>query len=141
MLKSPQAKGKRLEYTVRDILRQYGYTAQRNPMSGAIEWLKGDISSNFPFFIEVKNVENSKFLKWYKKAELESGAKKPIIIWSKNNEEIYCFVKFSDLLDTLSGKLIQPISKAKKPKKQSIEETASLPFSKYNQLHGKMPRI
>lgn len=137
MLKSPQAKGRRFEYIVRDILRQYGYKAQRNPMSGAIEWLKGDLSSNFPFFIECKNVQNSTFVPWYKKAKLESGAKPPIIIWTKNHEDIYCFVKFTDLIDAMNKKTTQPIPKSNKTKKLSVDETKSLPFSKFNQVNHK----
>jgi hypothetical protein len=128
------AKGKRLEYLTRDILRQFGYKANRNPMSGALEWLKGDVSSTFPFFIECKNVEKSKFMEWYAKAKLESGPKPPMIIWTRNGEDVYCFTNFTDLLKIITESAIEPIQKIKKYKKQGIEETAQLQFSKKKQL-------
>lgn len=134
-LKNPQAKGKRGEYAMRDMLRGFGFSADRQPMSGAISFLKGDIRTSFPFFVEVKNTETTKFLEWYKKASDQTEVKPPIIAWTKNGEDIYCFLLLSDFLMALTNKSISPIRKPQKPKKVGIEETKQLKFSKFNQIH------
>jgi Holliday junction resolvase len=104
MLKNPKSKGNRHERHVAELLRGYGFDAKRTPMSGAIDWMKGDITSrDFPFFIEAKNTEKTKFLEWYKKAEDQSGAMPPIIVWTSNNENIYCFLLFTDMLSLMTG--------------------------------------
>ncbi len=129
-------KGKRAEYQVRDLIKGYGYDARRSPMSGAIKglgWEADILSKNFPFFCEVKNVEKPQFLKYYKKAENECGTKPPIIIWTKNREDIYVFLLFTDFMTILTqstaSNLKQKFSKTKgKPKK--VDMTSSLKFSK-----------
>ena len=136
-MKNPQDKGKRHEYYIRDLLKEYGYKAERSPMSGAIHFLKGDIlSKDFPFFIEAKNTEKTDFIGWYHKAEQESGPKQPLIVWTRNREKVYCFLLFTDLLALLEGEIImkQKIKKPEKTKKLSLDETANLKFSKKHQI-------
>ena len=58
-----RAKGARGEYLVRDLLREHtNLQFERVPMSGALEYLKGDLyvpnEKNY-FCIEVKNYEKS----------------------------------------------------------------------------------
>ena len=58
-----RAKGARGEYLVRDLLREYtNLQFERVPLSGALEYLKGDLyvpnEKNF-FCIEVKNYAES----------------------------------------------------------------------------------
>ena len=130
-------KGKRHEYHVRDLLRGFGFKARRTPMSGAIDFLKGDVMTDFPFFIEAKNVEKTQFAEWYHKAETESGAKPPIIVWTRNREDVFCFLRFSDFLMALTGKKISPIRKPEKTKRMSIEESSHLRFSKKSQVKRK----
>lgn len=138
-LKSPQGKGKRGEYAVRDLLRSYGYRADRTPLSGALDAWPGDITSDFPLFIEVKNTEKTTFLPWYKKAADEGAPRRPIIIWTKNGEDYYAFLKFTDLLDRLQDRPPAPrIPKAQKPKDIALAETAGLKFSKLAQAHRKI---
>lgn len=138
MIKSPQAKGKNFEYEVRDFIRGYGFKdTQRSPMSGAIHFLKGDIiSKRFPYFIECKKTEKTDFIRWYKKAEKQSGAKPPIIIWSRNYEDKYCFLLFSDLMTLLTeGFTMKEQFKKKNEKhKLDLEETANLKFNKKHQV-------
>ena len=131
------AKGKRAEYHTRDMLRGFGYSAERNPMSGAISWLKGDIRTNLPFFIEVKNTEKTQFAEWYHKAEQQSSAYPPMIVWTRNQEDMFCFLRFSDFLMALNGKSSQIIKKPEKPQKMGLEETSKLRFSKLSQVHRK----
>ena len=84
-----KAKGARGEYLVRDLLREYtNLQFERVPMSGALEYLKGDLyvpnEKNY-FCIEVKNYADSpltdKILtqkktnnlkKWWKKLEIQA---------------------------------------------------------------------
>lgn len=127
-------KGKRGEYHVRDLLRGFGYKAERTPLSGGIPTWKGDITTNFPFFVEVKNVEKTQFAEWYHKAEQQAGALPPIIVWTRNHEDIFCFLRFSDFLMRLSGKTSMPIRKPEKTKKLSLDDTSKLKFSKKNQV-------
>ena len=58
-----RAKGARGEYTVRDILRaSTGHQFERVPLSGALEYLKGDLyvpNRQNRFCIEVKNYADS----------------------------------------------------------------------------------
>ena len=127
MLKSPSQKGKRFEYYVRDLIRGYGFHCERTPMSGAIHFMKGDImSKNFPFFVEVKNTQKTDFISWYKKAEQQSRALPPMVVWTRNREDAYCFLLFSDFLAMLVGKHISPIRKPAKVKKLSLDETVNL---------------
>ena len=58
-----RAKGARGEYLVRDLLREHtGLQFERVPMSGALEYLKGDLyipNQNNYYCIEVKNYADS----------------------------------------------------------------------------------
>ena len=58
-----RAKGARGEYLVRDLLREHtGLQFERVPMSGALEYLKGDLyipNQNNHYCIEVKNYADS----------------------------------------------------------------------------------
>ena len=136
MLKRPRDKGKRGEYHVRDLLRGFGYKAQRTPLSGAIETWKGDITSEFPFFLEVKNTARTEFWAWYEKASQECGAKPPMICWIHKGE-IYAFALLPDIITYMKGKPSQPIKLPKKPMKPSLDETAGLQFSKKHQVRRK----
>jgi hypothetical protein len=141
----PKDKGSRFERTVSEILRGYGFKdARRTPLSGAIKGidnLSGDITSkSWPFFTEVKCTEKPNFLKYYKKAESESGAKPPIIIWTKNREQIYCFLLLSDLINIMLKGFImkEKYKKPEKPKRLSLEETSGLKWSKAKMLGKKL---
>ena len=138
-IKNPQAKGKRFEYYVRDILKAYGYKAERTPMSGALDSWPGDITSNFPLFIECKNTEKTTFIPWYEKAQDEAAPRKPIIIWTKNGETAYVFLQLTDFLDQIQNKSqAQPISKPGKRQKTGPEEVAwQGALSKFSMSHRK----
>ncbi len=142
MLKHPQAKGRNFEYEVRDLIRGYGFKdTQRSPMSGAIHFLKGDIlSTTFPYFVECKKTEKTDFIGWYKKAEQQSGIKPPLIIWSRNHEDKYCFLLFSDFMTLLTEGIImkEEFKKKKEKHKLDLEETSNLKFSKKQQVRRKV---
>src|SRR3990167_3264816 len=103
-MKHPKEKGRRHELDIAQLLREFGWKASRTPLSGGIEGWKGDITApDFSLFIEAKNVEGigKQFLDWYKKAKDQAGSKIPTIVWTKNHEQIYAFLLFTDLLGIL----------------------------------------
>jgi hypothetical protein len=133
-------KGSRHERAVSELIRGYGWEARRMPLSGSIPGLKSDINSpNLPLFLECKNVEGvgKQFLDWFKKTTDNCGSKTPVVVWTKNKEQIYAFLLFTDLLGfvkraELTGSLINPkLPKPVKLKKNDLSE--GLRFSKSNQ--------
>lgn len=99
--------------------------------------MKGDIVSNdFPLFVEAKNTEKTQFAEWYHKAETQCGGKPPVIVWTRNKEQVFAFLSFSDLLILMRGStpVKEKFTKPQKTKRLSLEETRDLPFSKLNQI-------
>ena len=103
-----RAKGARGEYLVRDLLRDYtNLQFERVPMSGALEYLKGDLyvpnEKNF-FCIEVKNyaesplsdkilsqVKTNNLLRWWRKLVTQAlaGKQRPLLFFKYNRSKIY----------------------------------------------------
>jgi len=102
--KSRKAKGTRLEKEIakiiEDVLGKYGIEATRMVMSGAVDRFKGDIFTNLPVSIEVKNQERLNFRKAWQQAKNDAGSgKMPIVMTSKNNDkEVLCLMELNDLL-------------------------------------------
>lgn len=87
--KSRKAKGTRLEMKVASEMRRSGLDpyARRQPMSGAIEWLKNDISNSIGLNIECKNQEKVKLWEWWQLVRdqqngrlIISGNHRPVIV-------------------------------------------------------------
>lgn len=106
---SRKAKGSRLEKYVAKRLNEvlskdYGVKAQRMPMSGAIEGLKGDVFVNLPIHFECKNSEKWTIPEWWEQASDQAGlGKMPCLIVSRN----YCndplaVIRYEDLLTFLA---------------------------------------
>jgi len=141
-LKNPKAKGDAFERRIVEILREYGFEARRSPMSGAIKGigLEPDVLSKpFPFFISCKDVEKANMVAYWHEADRESGAKPPIVAYTKNRENIYCFLLFSDLLNLMTKGFImkEKIKKPEKSKRVSLEGSSRLKFSKLHQVRRK----
>ena len=103
-----RAKGARGEYLVRYLLREYtNLQFERVPMSGALEYLKGDLyvpnEKNY-FCIEVKNYSESpltdkiltqkktnNLIKWWKKliTQARGGKQDPLLFFKYNRSKIY----------------------------------------------------
>ena len=103
-----RAKGARGEYLVRDLLRDHtNLQFERVPMSGALEYLKGDLyvpnEKNF-FCIEVKNyaesplsdkilsqVKTNNLLRWWRKLVTQAlgGKQRPLLFFKYNRSKIY----------------------------------------------------
>jgi Holliday junction resolvase len=103
-----RAKGKRGEYLVRDILREYtNYQFERIPSSGALEYLKGDLyvpHRKNRFCIEVKNYADSplsdkiftqektnNLIKWWRKVKLQAfhGDQEPLLFFKYNRSKVF----------------------------------------------------
>ena len=103
-----RAKGARGEYLVRDLLRSHtGLQFERVPMSGALEYLKGDLyvpnEKNY-FCIEVKNyaesplsdkilsqIKTNNLLRWWRKLVTQAlaGSQRPLLFFKYNRSKIY----------------------------------------------------
>lgn len=46
--RAPRQKGDRLERATVKLIREAGYPAERVPLSGAVEWLPGDVTATLP---------------------------------------------------------------------------------------------
>ncbi len=103
-----RAKGARGEYLVRDLLREStNLQFERVPMSGALEYLKGDLyvpnEKNY-FCIEVKNYEKSplsdklfsapktnNLIRWWTKlkGQAKGGNQEPLLFFKYNRSPIF----------------------------------------------------
>ena len=99
-----KAKGNRLEKLIakrmNEVLGEYGITAKKMPLSGAIEGFKSDIFTNLPVSLEAKNAETWKVPEWWEQTTSQAGlGKMPILVMSRNycNEPL-AVIRFEDLL-------------------------------------------
>ena len=103
-----RAKGARGEYLVRDLLREYtNRQFDRVPMSGALEYLKGDLyvpNEKNHFCIELKNyaetpltdkilsqLKTNNLIRWWKKVTVQAiaGKQRPLLFFKYNRSKIY----------------------------------------------------
>jgi Holliday junction resolvase len=103
-----RAKGARGEYLVRDLLREHtGLQFERVPMSGALEYLKGDLyipNQNNCYCIEVKNYADSpmsdkvltqqktnNLIRWWKKllGQAHNGNQQPLLFFKYNRSKVF----------------------------------------------------
>lgn len=103
-----RAKGARGEYLVRDMLREYtGLKFERVPMSGALEYLKGDLyvpNKDNRFCIEVKNYSESpltdkiftqektnNLIRWWLKIKEQArqSSQEPLLFFKYNRSKIF----------------------------------------------------
>ena len=144
---SKKQKGSRLEREWAELLRGYEIDkqARRMPLSGAFDTpsMKADIFTSLPIHFEVKNQENWSPLEYWKQANETCGVRTPVVVMSRNREQIYTFLLGSDFLTILKFALIggymgkEKIQKPVKQKKLSLEETSGLQFAKVKMLGRK----
>ncbi|MDQ3399282.1 MAG: hypothetical protein M3511_16260 [Deinococcota bacterium] len=87
-LKSPKRKGDRLERLTAHTLREAGYPAERVPLSGACDWLPGDVTATLPGLgevcLECKARKDFKTLyKWLERRDgliLKGDRKEPLVV-------------------------------------------------------------
>ena len=101
---SKKAKGSRLERDIASAYRSSGLfpKAQRMPMSGAMQFHKGDIfkGESDEWVDECKNQEKIQLWKfWQQAVDQCSGLEKPVLHLSGNYRPILTVIKFEDYLD------------------------------------------
>lgn len=101
---SRKAKGSRLERDVAAAYRSSGLfpKAQRMPMSGAMQFHKGDVfkGETDEYVEECKNQEKVQLWKWWEQTKDQcTGLEKPMLHVSRNYSEILTVMKFNDVLD------------------------------------------
>jgi Holliday junction resolvase len=103
-----RAKGARGEYLVRDMLRDFtGLKFERVPMSGALEYLKGDLyvpNKDNRFCIEVKNYSESpltdkiftqektnNLIRWWLKIKEQArqSSQEPLLFFKYNRSKVF----------------------------------------------------
>ena len=105
---SAKAKGRRLQQKVATTLRDFFSWAESDARSlpmgaqGPDIWLSSVAQKDFPFVIECKNVEKLNVWKAWEQAkthsELAPQGIRPLVAFSKNNEEVLVIVRLEDLL-------------------------------------------
>ena len=103
-LKSPKAKGSRLERTIATLIRQKGLdkNCKRMPLSGAFPHLRADIFTSLPIHIEAKNQERLQIWKWWNELrEKAKFGKEPVLIFSGNHRPIIAAINIEYFLNLL----------------------------------------
>lgn len=136
-------KGKRFEYEIRNQLKTLDPKARRSIMSGGVgQYIRsdeGDIATDLPISVECKHRETIALYEWWEQATTQNTNpdKIPVLCVKKNNFQPLACVKVEDFIELLGFALkggyfpnSVTVQKPKRKVKQSIEETANLPFSK-----------
>lgn len=102
---SKKAKGKALEKWVASELRRSGADpdAQPMPLSGALQFFKGDIRTRLGYHIECKNQETWKPKEWLRIAESQRGQNEvPLVIMKSNFEQPVALLPAADLINLIA---------------------------------------
>jgi len=135
-------KGQAFEYEIRDTLKKLDPKVRRSIMSGALKNIfdsdQSDIATSLPIAVECKRTEKVNIYKFYEQAKTENKdkTKMPVVAVRSNRKEALAVLSWEDFIRllkfSLSGGYMgkEKISKPKKPKKLSSQETSKLRFSK-----------
>ncbi len=93
-------KGARGEREVCEAYREYGFEAERTPLSGALSWMKGDVTTSLPdIHIEVKRTE--RLAVWDALMQAESDARdgqEPVLHFRRNHSGWYVCISLDFFL-------------------------------------------
>lgn len=102
---SAKNKGRRLQqYIVSKILKYFPSLTKRDvksvPMgvSGADVQLSEEASKEFPYSVESKNTEKLELWKSLEQSTSLNRDLTPLLVFKRNNSEVYCAMKFEDFL-------------------------------------------
>lgn len=105
--KGSKAKGKRFsKYVAHFIAKTLGVAPSdvRVPptsVPGVDVWLSLDAFNKFPFGIECKHVEKLNIHDALKQAKANCKIGSPLVIFTRNHDEVYCALKLSDFMNAL----------------------------------------
>jgi hypothetical protein len=103
--RASKAKGSAAEREVVDILNAAGYACHRTPHSGALQWLKGDVTGFPGAHIEVKRQETTRIDEWCDKAEPEADGKLALLIYRKSHRPWRVVLTLEAFLKLMEGRL------------------------------------
>ena len=101
MINSKQ-KGARNEREVAEILRKHGFEARRSAQYCGNTGEAADVTSNFPFHIEVKHQETLQIDKWWEQAVNDAKEKPPLLVFRKNHQKWRVVLDFETFLSLFS---------------------------------------
>lgn len=96
-------KGANAEREVVELLEAAGYPCHRTPHSGALEWLKGDITGMPDMHVEVKRCEAVRIDEWCNKAKAEAGDKTALVIYRRSRQPWRVVLTLEDFLWLMEG--------------------------------------
>jgi Holliday junction resolvase len=97
-----RAKGSAAEREIVAILKERGYDVHRTPLSGALEWMPGDITG-LPYCIEVKRCEQVRLGDWVKQAKEQAKGGAWLLIHRKSYQEWMVTMPFEQWLREREG--------------------------------------
>ena len=80
MGKASRSKGNGGEREVRDIWRDYGFSCDRTPNSGALR-IRSDLYGNLPVHVEVKRQERVSIQDWIRQTLAAAGPRPSVLFW------------------------------------------------------------
>lgn len=93
-------KGKRLEHEITKSLKNIGIDAKRVPLSGALSWLKGDVTefdTIKPHVHECKNCETLELHAWWKQSVDQAiNGEVPVLHFTSNYKSVYTVLRVAD---------------------------------------------
>jgi Holliday junction resolvase len=84
--KSSRTKGATAEREIVGILTEAGYDVHRVPCSGALTWLRGDVTG-MDYCIEVKRQETVRLNDWVTQAREQAGNKPWLLMHRRSRQE------------------------------------------------------
>lgn len=99
-----RAKGANAEREVVELLNAAGYECHRTPHSGALEWMKGDVTGFPSAHIEVKRCEALRIPEWCAKAEGEANGKPALLIFRRSREPWRVCLTLESFLGLMEGR-------------------------------------
>jgi Holliday junction resolvase len=96
--RASRVKGAAAEREVVAILQEAGYQVHRTPHSGALEWLKGDVTGFPGCHIEVKRQEALRVSEWCAKAEADAEGKPALLVFRRSREPWRVCIRLDDFL-------------------------------------------
>lgn len=101
--RSAKQKGSRLEREVASEYRKIGIEAQRMPLSGAINHMKGDIWKKVydGWIDECKNAETVKLREWWEQTLRQKGRAEPVLHISANYRPVITVIRTDKYIDLL----------------------------------------
>lgn len=146
MILHKKEKGSNFEREIAESLKPLDHKARRSLGSGAFGSVlssdKSDIATDLPIAIECKRTEKLKPYEFYEQARAASDTTKiPVVAMRSNGKQTLALLEWKNFITLLEYALkngfigVQQYQKPTKGIRNTTQETASLPFSKLQQIH------